>query len=79
MPCIRSSRRPSLYGVRQATFQVEDKVSFVSFVSFEPTEDGRVPGTRLEAFQRHRSTLEERCYEPPVVTVLHEVGSFRFS
>jgi hypothetical protein len=31
------------------------------------------------AFQRFRSTLDERCDEPPVLTVLHEVGSYRAS
>jgi hypothetical protein len=32
----------------------------------------------MPAFQRYRSTLDERCDDPPVVTVLHEVGSYRF-
>jgi hypothetical protein len=65
-------------GVRQATFQFEDGLSFVMFVAFVETEDGRVPGTQLPTFQRYRSTLDERCTEPPVVTALHEVGSFHF-
>jgi hypothetical protein len=34
--------------------------------------------SQLKAFQRYRSTLDERCEEPSVLTVLHEVGSFRF-
>jgi hypothetical protein len=34
---------------------------------------------RLASFQRYRSTLDERCEQPPVVTVLHEVGSYGFA
>jgi quinol monooxygenase YgiN len=64
-------------GLRYATFQVGDEGSFVAFVEF----DGQ-PGTaahhRLASFQRYRSTLGERCEQPPVVTVLQEVGSYGF-
>lgn len=62
-------------GLRWATFQLEDKVSFVDFVG------GTGPPevlSQLEAFRRFRLTLDERCDEPPVMTELHEVGSFRF-
>ena len=31
-----------------------------------------------EAFGRYRAGLEERCAEPPVVTQMEEVGSYRF-
>jgi quinol monooxygenase YgiN len=64
-------------GLRYATFRLDEQGSFVAFVEF----DGQ-PGTaahhRLESFQRYRSTLDERCERPPVVTVLHEVGSYGF-
>lgn len=63
-------------GLRDAAFQLEDQVSFVHFV--ETDLDGPGPLPRLKAFQRYRETLDERCDEPPVMTVLHEVGSFRF-
>ena len=33
----------------------------------------------MPAFQRARSTLDDRCDEPPVVTVLHKVASYRFT
>jgi hypothetical protein len=33
---------------------------------------------QLKAFQRYRTTLDERCDEPPVTTVLHEIGAYRF-
>ncbi len=62
-------------GLRWATFQLDDGVRFVDFVS------GDSPPrllSQLPAFQRYRATLDERCDEPPVLTVLHEVGSFRF-
>jgi hypothetical protein len=62
-------------GLREATFQLEDKVTFVSFV--ELADD---PGVlqQLKAFQRYRTTLDERCEEPPVTAVLHEIGAYRF-
>ncbi len=64
-------------GLRYATFRIDDQGSFVAFVEF----DGQ-PGTaahhRLASFQRYRSTLDERCEQPPAVTVLHEVGSYGF-
>ena len=62
-------------GLSYATFQLEDGVSFVDLVS---TENGPGPLSRLEAFGRFRSTLDERCDEPPTMTELREVGSFRF-
>jgi hypothetical protein len=61
--------------LRHATFQLEDKVSFVTFAELD--DPGRLAG--MPAFQRFRSTLDERCDEPPVLTVLHEVGSYRFT
>jgi quinol monooxygenase YgiN len=57
-----------------ATFQLEDKVTFVSFAEMEGPE---VLG-QLEAFQRLRATPDERFDEPPVLTMLHEVGSYGF-
>jgi hypothetical protein len=62
-------------GLRDAVFQLENKVSFVHFVE---TDNGPGPLPQLKAFQRYRTTLGERCDEPPVMTVLHEVGSYRF-
>jgi hypothetical protein len=61
-------------GVRDAAFQLEDEVSFVHFV--ETDSPGRF--SRLKSFRAYRATLDERCDEPPVMTELHEVGSFRF-
>lgn len=60
--------------LRYATFQLDDKVSFVDFV----VTDGPGRFSQLESFRTYRSTLDERCDEAPVMTELHEVGSFRF-
>jgi hypothetical protein len=62
-------------GLRYTTFQLEDKVTFVAFVE---VEDGPEVLRQLEAFQRYRATLDERCDEPLVMTMLHEVDSYRF-
>ena len=62
-------------GLRYATFQLEDEVSFVEFA----VTDGPGRFSQLKSFRRYRSTLDDRCDEPPVVTELHEVGSFRFT
>jgi quinol monooxygenase YgiN len=67
--------RPS--GLRYATFQFDDQGSFVTFVEFEGMP-GSAPHHRLASFQRYRSTLDERCEQPPVTTVLREVGSYGF-
>lgn len=61
-------------GLRYATFQLEDKVTFVSFAEMDSPEVLQ----QLEAFQRLRATPGERFDEPPVLTMLHEVGSYGF-
>jgi quinol monooxygenase YgiN len=64
-------------GLRYATFQLEDGVTFLAYVE---TEDGAVtaPHHRLRSFHRYRSALEQLCDQPPSVTMLREVGSYRF-
>jgi hypothetical protein len=62
-------------GIRYATYQLDDKVSFVHIVQ---TDAGPGPLPSLQAFQRYRSSVEARCDEPPVMTEMHEVGAFRF-
>lgn len=62
--------RPS--GLRYATFQLGDEVSFVEIA--ETAAPGQF--SDLAAFRAYRETLDERCDEPPVVTELREVGSF---
>ena len=50
----------------------------MSFVHFAiETGDGPSPLPSLPAFQRFQEGIRERCDEPPVVSELREVGSFR--
>jgi hypothetical protein len=62
-------------GLREETYQLDDKVTFVTVVDMAEGPDVL---RRLEAFQRYRMTLDQRCDQPPVVTMLHVVGSYRF-
>ncbi len=62
-------------GLRWATFQLHDQVSFVSIVEVQA---GPEPLTRMPAFQRYRATLDGRCDEPATMTELHETASFGF-
>jgi quinol monooxygenase YgiN len=62
-------------GLRYATFRLEDGVSFVHLAE---SEDAQSPLTKLAAFQEFQRELQDRCDEPPVVTELSEIGSFRF-
>ncbi len=68
-------RRTRPDGLRYATFQLDDGVSFVH-VSATDTEDGRNPLSELESFRRFQERINERCDEPPVVTELREIGSY---
>jgi hypothetical protein len=60
-------------GLRYATFRQDDGIGFVHLAQ---TEDGANPLTEVEAFARFQEGIGERCDEAPVVTVLHEVGSY---
>jgi antibiotic biosynthesis monooxygenase len=61
-------------GLRYATFQLDDGVSFVHLAS---TDDGQNPLPQVEAFQRFQENIRDRCDEAPVVAQLREIGSFR--
>ena len=62
-------------GLRYATFRLEDGVSFVHLAI--QTEDGPTPLAKLDAFQRFQENIRERCDEPPAVTDLSLIGSYR--
>lgn len=62
-------------GLRYATFQLDDKLTLVSFVELR---DGPEMLQKLTAFQHYRTSLDQACDEPPVTTVLHEIGAYRF-
>jgi hypothetical protein len=55
--------------------KLEDKVTFVSFAKMD---EGPEVLQQLEAFQWLRATPDEQFDEPPVLTMLHEVGSYGF-
>ena len=62
-------------GLRYATFRFDER-SFVHVAVTEGDGPGPLPG--LAAFQAFTRDIGERCDEPPVVTDLREVGSYRF-
>jgi hypothetical protein len=61
-------------GIRYATFQLDDGVSFVHLAS---TDEGHNPLSEVKAFQKFQENIGDRCAEAPVVTELREIGSFR--
>jgi hypothetical protein len=61
-------------GLRYATFRLDDGVSFVHIASVDGEHN---PLAEVEAFDRFQADVRDRCEEPPVVTELHEVGSYR--
>ena len=61
--------------LRYASFRLEDGVSFVSLVE---TGGGPGPLPKSDVFRRYRAALDARCEEPPAMTELHGVGSYRF-
>ena len=69
-------RRTEPEGLRYATFQLDDGVSFVHLASIE-TEDGHSPLSDVQAFRRFQENIGARCDEAPVATELREIGSFR--
>jgi hypothetical protein len=61
-------------GLRYATFRMDDGVGFVHIAE---TVDGRTPLAEVAAFARFQEGIADRCDEPPVVTELETVGSYR--
>ena len=64
-------------GLRYATFQLDDGVSFVHLASND-SEQGPSPLSEVQAFKRFQENIAERCEESPVVTEIREIGSYRF-
>jgi hypothetical protein len=63
-------------GFSYATFRLDDGLTFVHLAQ---SEDRGSPLPALEAFREFQKDIAARCDEPPVVTELSEVGSFRFA
>ena len=61
-------------GLRYATYRLQDGVSFVHLATVEGEHN---PLAETAAFARFQADVGDRCEEPPVVTELHEVGSYR--
>jgi hypothetical protein len=61
-------------GLRYATFRLDDGVSFVHIASVEGDDN---PLAEVAAFARFQAEVRDRCEVQPVVTELHEVGSYR--
>jgi len=64
-------------GLRYATFVDADGAGF-THLAFSEAGPGNPALTDLSAFTRFQEGLGERCEEPPVLTELREVGSYRF-
>ena len=64
------SARPA--GVRWDSYRLGDGTSFLDVASLRG--GGRL--SRLFSRGAYRSTLDERCDEPPVVSELHPVGDY---
>ena len=60
-------------GFRYATFRLEDGVSFVHLA----WTNGDAPLPRLDAFKRFTEHIADRCDEPPALTELATIGSYR--
>jgi hypothetical protein len=60
-------------GLRYATFRLPDGVTFLHLA--EHDEDNPLP--KVAAFRRFQEGIRDRCAEPPVVTELSPVGSYR--
>lgn len=61
-------------GLRYATFRLDDGVSFMHIALHEG--EG-TPLTSLPAFERFQQGIADRCDEPPRVTDVREIGSYR--
>jgi hypothetical protein len=61
-------------GLQYATFKLPDGVTFVHVA-----EHGQPnPLAETAAFQRFQEGIQDRCDEPPVVSQVDVIGSYRF-
>jgi quinol monooxygenase YgiN len=68
-------KRTQPTGIRYATFQLDDGVSFIHLHSSDSTDGS--PLTELPAFKKFQQGIPDRCEERPTVAELHQIGSFR--
>ena len=62
--------------MRYGTFKLDDGVSFVHIHS-NNDPSGHNPLNDLASFKAFQAGIAERCDEPPVVSELDEIGTFR--
>ncbi len=62
-------------GIRYASYRLGDGRTFLHLASVETPEANPLLG--LPSFKAFQAQLKERCVEPPVVTELSIVGSYR--
>jgi len=60
-------------GLHYATFKLPDGVTFIHVAQHD--EPNPLPS--ITAFRRFQEEIQARCEEPPVVTALDEIGSYR--
>ncbi|MEU3724619.1 hypothetical protein [Streptomyces sp. NPDC031705] len=63
-------------GLRYDTFRLDGSDSFLALIDSEG-DPVAAPHHRLASFQCYRAALSEICTEPPAVTYLDQVGSYR--
>lgn len=63
-------------GIRYSTFLLDDGLTFINIVATE-TSSGLAPLGQLHAYQRIQQDKYHRFDEPPQVTELHELGTYR--
>ena len=66
-----AASKPS--GLRYATFKLPDGVTFVHVAQHDQPN----PLSTISAFQRFQEGIGDRCDEPPSVTELTAIGSYR--
>jgi len=62
-------------GLRYASFQMPDGVSFVHIASVD-TPEGENPLSKTPAFKDFVANIKDRCDEPPAATDLSPVGNY---
>lgn len=63
-------------GLRYASFQLEDGVSFIHIASIE-TKDSSNPLLNFAEFKAFINDIASRCVEQPVPSELTTIGSYR--
>jgi hypothetical protein len=63
-------------GIRYSTFLLDDGLTFVNIVATE-TSSGLAPLGQLQAYRQIQQGKYDRFDQPPQVTELHELGTYR--